>query len=249
MKRKHRRHKSEKAEGKPTSIGGDNSSWLPGWAPYVVFGVVTAFLFREFIISNGMLFGTDVAALGYFARHYYAEMVRGLHIFPQWDPYVFGGLPFVDAMHGDTFYPTTVLKFIMPVHRAMGWKLVLHIFLAGTFTYGWLRHLKISRPVATWGGIAFMLAPVIVTLIYPGHDGKLFVSVLTPLALWATDWAVTRGGIHRFAVLALVVITRRGRCSCSPSIGSSRYGGRAVGAVRLRRGSLASPWRESWVGC
>jgi hypothetical protein len=179
--------------------------WLPGWAPYVTFGVITAFLFREFIISNGMLFGTDVAALGYFARHFYAEMVRGQGIFPQWNPYVFGGLPFVDAMHGDIFYPTTVLKFIMPAHRAMGWKLVLHIFLAGTFTYTWLRHLRVSRPVAAWGGIAYMLAPVMVTLIYPGHDGKLFVSALTPLALWATDWAITRGGVGRFATLAVVV--------------------------------------------
>ncbi|HSG80961.1 MAG TPA: hypothetical protein VLC48_01820, partial [Gemmatimonadota bacterium] len=199
-----RRRKSRKTESGAPAVG-SRDGWLPSWAPFVAFAAITAFLFREFIVSNGMLFGTDVAALGYFARHLYAEMVRGMGIFPQWNPYVFGGLPFVDAMHGDIFYPTTVLKFIMPVHRAMGWKLVLHIFLAGTFTYGWLRHLKISRPVAAWGGIAYMLAPVIVTLIYPGHDGKLFVSALTPLALWATDWAITRGGAWRFATLALVV--------------------------------------------
>ena len=34
----------------------------------------------------------------------------------------FGGLPFVDAMHGDIFYPTTLLKFALPVHRAMGFQ-------------------------------------------------------------------------------------------------------------------------------
>lgn len=184
---------------------GGEPGWLPAWAPYVVFGLLTVFLFREFIVSNGLLFGTDVLALGYFARHYYAEMVRGLHIFPLWNPYVYGGLPFVDAMHGDIFYPTTWFKFVMPVHRAMGWKLVLHIFLAGVFTYGWLRHLKVGRPIAAFGGVAYMLAPVMVTLIYPGHDGKLFVSALTPLALWTTDRAIVRGGARRFAVLALVV--------------------------------------------
>jgi hypothetical protein len=181
-----------------------NSSWLPRWAPYAVFGVLAAFLFREFIVSSGLLFGTDVGALGYYARHWYAEMVRS-GTFPLWNPNIYGGLPFVDAMHGDIFYPTTVLSFIMPAHRAMGWKIVLHVFLAGVVTYGWLRHLKISRPIATWGGVAYMMAPVLVTLVFPGHDGKLFVTALAPLALWVTDWAITRGGAWRFATLALTV--------------------------------------------
>jgi hypothetical protein len=181
-----------------------DSAWLPRWAPFAVFCVLAAFLFREFIVSNGLLFGTDVAALGYYVRHWYAEMIRS-GTFPLWNPYVYGGLPFVDAMHGDIFYPTTLLSFIMPVHRAMGWKIVIHVFLAGTVTYGWLRHLKVSRPIATWGGVAYMMAPVLVTLVFPGHDGKLFVTALAPLALWVTDWAITEGGAWRFATLALVV--------------------------------------------
>ncbi|UCC72699.1 MAG: hypothetical protein JSV86_20470 [Gemmatimonadota bacterium] len=186
----------EKAAGEPT--------WLPRWAPYAVFGVLSVFLFREFIVSRGLLFGTDVAALGYYARYWYAEMVRA-GTFPLWNPYLFSGLPFVDAMHGDIFYPTTVLKFVMPVHRAMGWKIVLHVFVAGLVTYGWLRHLKVGRAIAIWGAVAYMLAPVMVSLVYPGHDGKLFVTALAPLALWTTDWAITRGGAWRFATLALVV--------------------------------------------
>jgi hypothetical protein len=80
MKRKNKGRKDD--SGMTNAARRDD--WLPGWAPYVTFGVITAFLFREFIISNGMLFGTDVAALGYFARHFYAEMVRGQGIFPQW---------------------------------------------------------------------------------------------------------------------------------------------------------------------
>ncbi len=178
---------------------------LPRWAPYALFAVLTLVVFREFIVSNGLIFGSDVLELGYFARHWYAEVVRSAHVFPLWNPYLFGGLPFVDAMHGDIFYPTTLLQLIMPVHRAMGWKLVVHVFLAGAVTYGWLRHLKVSPPIATWGGVAYMLAPVLISLIYPGHDGKLFVTALTPLAIWVTDWAITRGGVLRFATLSLVV--------------------------------------------
>ncbi len=201
MKRKRRRPNADRSVTKLPA----NSNGLPGWAPYVIFGLLTLFLFREFVVSNGMLFGTDVIALGYFARHFYAEILTAAHTFPLWNPYIFGGLPFVDAMHGDIFYPTSLLLLVMPAHRAMGWKLVLHVFLAGVVTYGWLRHLKISRSIAVFGGITYMLAPVMITLVYPGHDGKLFVTALTPLALWATDWAIARGRAWRFATLAAVV--------------------------------------------
>jgi len=204
MKKKTGKNVAERSGSSAGGTRGDES-WLPRWGPFVIFGLLTAILFREFIISRGMLFGTDVIALGYFARHWYAEMIRQAHTFPLWNPYLYAGLPFVDAMHGDIFYPTTVLKFFMPVHRAMGWKIVIHVFLAGSVTYGWLRHLRVSRPIATFGGVSYMLAPVLISLIYPGHDGRLFVTALTPLALWVTDWSLTRGRLWRFTVVAFVV--------------------------------------------
>lgn len=211
---------------------------MPAWLPATLFAVLTIGLFREFIVSNGMLFGTDVTALGYFARKFYADFVRTHHAFPLWNPFLFGGLPFVDAMHGDIFYPTTVLKFIMPVHRAMGWKIVLHVFLAGLFTYGWLRHLKVSRGAALFGGATYLLAPVMVSLIYPGHDGKLFVTALTPLALWVTDWAVIQGGLWRFAALALVVAL----LILTPHIQLAYFATWAVGALGIFR--LAQAYRS-----
>ena len=178
---------------------------MPKSLPAAVYAVLTLVLFRAFVASHDMLFGTDTMALGYFARKFYADFVTGAHAFPFWDPYVLGGVPFVDAMHGDIFYPTTLLSFVMAVHRAIGWKLVIHVFLAGVFMYLWLRRLGASREASLWGGAAYLLAPVLVTLVYPGHDGKLFVSALTPLLLWATDRAVAQGRAGAYAVLAAVV--------------------------------------------
>lgn len=178
---------------------------VPGWLPAALYAALALFLFREFAVSKDMLFGTDTVALGYFARKFYADFVWTAQEFPMWNPFVFGGLPFVDAMHGDIFYPTTLLSFVLPVHRAMGWKLVVHVLLAGVFTYVWLRRLGLSRAAATWGGAAYMLAPVLVSLVYPGHDGKLFVTALTPLLFWATDRAVAGPALAGCAALALVV--------------------------------------------
>lgn len=178
---------------------------MPRWLPAVLYGALALVLFREFAFSDGMLFGTDTAALGYFARKFYADFVRATHEFPFWNPRIFGGLPFVDAMHGDIFYPTTLLSFVMPLHRALGWKLVVHVVLAGLFTYLWLRRIGVSPWATLWGGAAYLLAPVLVSLVYPGHDGKLFVTALTPLLFWATDRAVSGVRAADYGVLALVL--------------------------------------------
>ncbi|MGH7672785.1 MAG: hypothetical protein ACREMC_07785, partial [Gemmatimonadales bacterium] len=186
--------------GKP-----EERSIQPAWLPAALYAVLTIVLFRAFVASNDMLFGTDTLGLGYFARKFYADFVTGTHAFPGWNPYLLGGLPFVDAMHGDIFYPTTLLSFAMAVHRAIGWKLVLHVFLAGVFMYLWLRRLGASREASLWGGAAYLLAPALVSLVYPGHDGKLFVSALAPLLLGATDRAVAERRLAPYAVLAAVV--------------------------------------------
>jgi len=132
--------KRKKKEKKPSSRApAPQSSFLGGryfdLTVIVIYGILVAVLFHQFLFSNGMLFGTDSIPSGVFFRGLYRDFVREYHTLPRWDPYILGGLPFIDAMHGDTFYPTSVLKFFMPLHRAMGWKLIIHVFLAGLFVW------------------------------------------------------------------------------------------------------------------
>src|SRR5260370_5570943 len=54
---------------------------------------------------------------------------------PLWDPYIFGGLPFVGAMHGDIFYPTAWLRLLLPIDTAMNLGFAIHLVLAGWFSY------------------------------------------------------------------------------------------------------------------
>lgn len=178
---------------------------LPSWLPLVVYALLVIVLFRAFIFSSQMLFGTDTLALGYFARDFYRNFILSHHHFPLWDPYLFGGLPFVDGMHGDIFYPTTVLLFLMKTSRALGWRLIVHIFLAGLFTYGWLRQIGARRAGAFFGGLVYMLGAHIVSLIYPGGDGKIFNATLMPLLFWLTERAAARRSYADFVFLALGV--------------------------------------------
>jgi hypothetical protein len=178
---------------------------VPGWLAPALYAIVTLILFREFVFGFKNILGTDTVALGYFARNFYTHFLRDLGSFPLWNPLLFGGLPFVDGMHGDIFYPISLLLVFLDPARSWGWKLVLHVFLAGTFTYLWLRGIGLGRGSALFGGLVYMLGAHLISLVYPGHDGKLFVAALTPLAFWLTERAVTRRGLPDFAFLALSV--------------------------------------------
>ncbi len=176
---------------------------IPGWLVPLVYALVVIVLFREFILGHGNLLGSDTLALGYFARNFYTQVVQGLHIFPKWDPLLYGGLPFVDGMHGDIFYPPSMALFFLNAASAWGWKMVLHVFLAGMFTYLWLRGLGLRRGPAFFGGLIYMMGADLVSLVFPGGDGKLFVSALAPLVFWLTERAVGGRRASDFALLAL----------------------------------------------
>lgn len=177
---------------------------LPVWVAPTVYAAVTVLLFREFFLGGVSMLGMDSLELSYFARNYYTEFVQQFHRMPHWNPLLFGGLPFVEGMHGDIFYPPSLAMFFMDARAMWGWKMSLHIFLAGMFTYLFLRRgLLLSRAAAFFGGLVFMMGAHLVTLVLPGGDGKLFVSALAPLMFWLAERAARHGRIHDFALFAL----------------------------------------------
>ncbi len=172
----------------------------------MLYGVVTLFLFRSFVFSDAMLVGQDTLGLGYMAREFYANALKQ-GTFPLWNPIILGGTPFLESLAGgDSLYPPSVLLLlVMATYRALGWKLVLHVFLAGLFMFGWTRSLGRSRAAALLAGLAYLLAPFMVTLVYPGADGRIFVTALAPLMFWVTEAALVRRSVLPFVGISLVV--------------------------------------------
>ena len=149
----------------------------------ITLAAVAIGIYAEFVFSDDMLYGSDMIPMGYMMRKVVADYWKSHGTLPLWDRYIIGGIPVVDAMHGDIFYPTVLLYFIMPLHRALGFKIVLHIWLAGLTMYFLLRTLGLRRRSAAFGSIAYMVAPYIVSLTYAGHDAKIFVTALFPLCV------------------------------------------------------------------
>ena len=148
---------------------------------------------------------SDQYIAGYAFREFAAQSLRAGQGFPQWDAYLFGGMPYIAAMHGDIFYPTFLLRMILPTDVAMTWGFIIHMILAGFFTYGFLRALGLRFQSSLIGGLAYMMSGPIAAYVSPGHDGKLFVSALMPLALWMLIRWVRDGRYWAVGALAIVI--------------------------------------------
>lgn len=164
------------------------------------------------LLSIPMLSGQFLAAQyndqyssGYAYRAWAAEWWKTLGHVPLWNPEIFGGMPFVAGMHGDVLYPTAWLRLVMPTHIAVNVGFVVHYVLVAMFTYWLLRSWRVSWTGAVVGGLTYQLAGVVGSYVSPGHDGKLFVTTMLPLALTGLTLGIRDRRLEGYAIVALAV--------------------------------------------
>jgi hypothetical protein len=157
-----------------------SSLYIAGLALIVII-VFSGFLFD----GSKMLFGSDTMA-GLDNRVFYRTSIEKYRQFPFWFNCRLSGTPTIDALFGDALYPPSFVFFsALPVHRALGMRLVFHVFLAGLFFFLLLRKgFKTSPLVAFVGAVFYMLNPEFFSHVYPGHDGKMFVIAWLPFVVW-----------------------------------------------------------------
>ena len=176
------------------SVDAATSSGLPSffskyggktWLYAGIFAVVVVIIFGGFFFSDGMLFSSDQMN-GLDTKSFLHTALRTAHQIPMWFSCRLSGMPTIDALFGDTFYPVTFpFNAVFPVHRAIGYRMILHVFLAGLFFFLMLRRgFKVPAPVAFIGGMFYMLNPEFFSHIYPGHDGKMYVITWLPFMVW-----------------------------------------------------------------
>ncbi|MFQ5614105.1 MAG: oligosaccharide flippase family protein [Anaerolineae bacterium] len=89
---------------------------------------------------------------------------------PLWNPHIFAGQPFLANGQHSALYPFSLLFYLLPLSKAYGWFTVLQLWLAGAFTYIFLRVLGARRLGALLAGITyalsgFFIARVVFTMI------------------------------------------------------------------------------------
>lgn len=168
-----------------------------------VLAILVVIIFAPFLFSDKMMFGSDTAN-GFDARVFLKTALEKYHQFPMWFNSRLGGMPSIDALFGDAMYaPTLLLGAVQPISRALGLRLVLHVFLAGLFFFLLLRRgYRMPACIAGIGGALYMLNPEFFSHIYPGHDGKMFVIAWLPFVMWQLKVLVDKPGLLNSTLLS-----------------------------------------------
>lgn len=157
-----------------------------------LYTVTVALAFVPFFRGQFLVNAMSDARTGFPGRELAADYFHATGRILEWMPYTFGGMPFLaNTGNGDTFYPTFLLRLFLSPDAGVSLGFMIHLVLAGVFMFLFLRALKLDWGAAFTGGAAYLMSGQIVSLVSPGHDGKLFVSALLPLALYFLYKGVT----------------------------------------------------------
>jgi hypothetical protein len=139
-------------------------------------GLATAGFFWRLLFTSGVWMPVGGGDLVSFLYPLYSFVARSLRVgnIPLWNPYLYGGAPFVADNQSGVFYPPNLLFFLLQPglnYRAMEWLSVAHFYLAGVCAYFGLRYMvqpPLKRLAALAGALAFMFSDLFVT-----HFGNL----------------------------------------------------------------------------
>ncbi len=109
-----------------------------------------------------------------------AEMLRSfsLHL---WNPYTFGGFPYLASLRSHVFYPLNLVFLALPTYLGMNVNYILQVFLSGIFMYCLGRTLRMSRYGALASAISFMFCGFLIDKVSWGHLTMLGSACWLPL--------------------------------------------------------------------
>ena len=170
-------------------------------AAAAVFLGILLIVFREFAFNPDTLMLNSDQLNGIGSRILRAENA----VLTEWDDSRLGGLPTIDATFADVYHPLVWVQFLTDPARAVGFKFILTIWVAfmSAMLLAW--NLTGNRWWASLLGMLYAFSPEYFTYIYGGHDGKMMVFAIAPLALLAIRKIVRDGSLPYLIVLALSI--------------------------------------------
>lgn len=173
---------------------------------YLGFAVLLLIIFSQFFFSDMMLYSSDQMT-GLDAKVFLKNSIQNFKQLPMWFNSRLSGMPTVDAMFGDVLYPPSIiLSLLFSVPKAIGMKMLFHVFLAGVFFFLMMRRGYGCSPFLSFvSGTFYMLNPEFLTLIYGGHDGKMYVIALLPLVVWRLKALMEKPGMRNASFLGFGV--------------------------------------------
>src|SRR5947209_1244115 len=132
---------------------------------------------------------------------------------PLWNPYSFGGMPFIHDIQVAAFYPPHFFLYLLPeelVGAGMSWLVVVHVILAGWLMFAYARYRGLGPAAALVAAIGFMFAGKWLLHILAGGHYIMIPLAWLPLVLLFLEQAIAKRSLFYAAwagaVFALIVL-------------------------------------------
>lgn len=134
---------------------------------------------------------SDLVLQNYQWKAFIRQQIAGGEV-PLWNPYQFGGIPFLAAGQHSALYPLSIIYYVLDLASAYGWFTVVNLWLAGAGMFGFLRGLGVGRAGALLAGIVYQLCGfVLASVVFQMMIGGF---VWLPILLWMAERLITQRG-------------------------------------------------------
>ena len=174
--------------------------------PLAAFALVTAAVFGQALFppSGTLLFGDDIHRYFSFLYEFANRAIRNGEL-PWWNPYILGGIPFLESPKVALLYPPNWLLSLAPTPLAFSWYVAFHVWLAMTAMYWFLRQWTAKIP-AWIAGVAYGLSGFFMARVWAGHIDMIATAAVAPFAFrlfWQAVSARGSGGVRRIVYAAI----------------------------------------------
>lgn len=167
-------------------------AWLADLAALAFIAVSALILHRDGLAGGPAFYELDTRLFYFPLAHWVGEQLHTGN-FPVWLSGIFTGYPiFADGEMGLAYLPQVLLLWAAPTNVAMVWVRVLHVALAGVFTYALLRTLRLGVLPALAGGLVFAFGSFVSAQMH--HENVVRSAVWLPAAVLCLERAGWRPG-------------------------------------------------------
>jgi len=199
------------------------------------------FLYQEPVVKGEKLAIADVKSQGIIFEKNKTDYMAEFGEYPQWYPYIFGGMPFQASGTYRLQYTLETLYKIIPKsirsHLAVGF--TFNLLAGGFFMLLLLRSYGVGYIAAFTGAMAFIFTT---KMLGTPHTNRIVTFIHLPLILYALRMAVTSRKWIYFILLGAALGSQIG--SYHPQV--AFYGLMLIGLYTLYRLVLSIRNKESW---
>ena len=153
--------------------------------------LICLFLFRDILFGGHLLAGADFISFYLGLKQFLFNEVHQHHTIPFWNPFVFGGIPFLAHFESTIFYPLDILFWFISPEKAYGPTMCLHFMVAALSMYLLARSLGMGRAASFMAATIYILNGHILPVLNNGLMYRIQAVTWIPLIIFFLQRATT----------------------------------------------------------